>query len=143
MNTHAPTSRTIHVGDVLPGKPGPDISIERIRMVMDVMDDVNPVHIDEALVKRMGLRGLVNQGPSNLSYIINMLVAWTGDADCVQRLQVRFHNLVVPGDNTIAGGSVTAVHASTPRCTVDCDVWLRLADGTTMLAGMATVTLPK
>ena len=140
------TSFNVRVGDALPERPGPDINIERIRMVMDAMDDVNPVHIDEELVKRMGLRGLVNQGPSNLSYITNMLTAWTGDPDAVKRLKVRFHNLVVPGDRTIAGGMVTAIHehgadgASAGR-TVDCDIWLRLADGTTMIAGMATVAL--
>ncbi len=131
--------RAAKVGDALPEKSGPDITKDRIRAVMDAMDDVNPVHIDEELVKRMGLRGLVNQGPSNLSYIVNMLVAWTGDPDCVQRLKVRFHNLVVPGDQTVAGGTVTAVH---DNGIADCDVWLRLTDGTTMLAGMATVALP-
>ena len=136
-------TRGIRVGDILPERPGPDIDKARIRMVMDVMDDVNPVHIDEDLVRRMGLRGLVNQGPCNLTYIVNMLVAWTGDPDCVARLKVRFHNLVVPGDRTIAGGTVTAVrNDAAGRSVADCDVWLRLADGTTMLAGMATVALP-
>jgi acyl dehydratase len=129
----------VKVGDVLPQKPGPHIDKPRIRKVMDVMDDVNPVHIDEELVKRMGLRGLVNQGPCNLSYIINMLVAWTGNPDCVKRFKVRFHNLVVPGDKTLAGGSVTAVNERDG--TADCDVWLKLADGTVMLAGMATVSI--
>jgi len=129
-------------GDSLPARPGPDIDKARIRRVMDVMDDVNPVHIDEELVRRMGLRGLVNQGPCNLAYIINMLVAWTGNPDCVKRMQVRFHNLVVPGDRTLAGGTVTAVRdGASPEA--DCDVWLRLEDGTTLLAGMATVALPK
>lgn len=130
------------LGDSLPTRPGPDINKARIRMVMDVMDDVNPVHIDEALVRQMGLRGLVNQGPCNLAYIINMLVAWTGNPDCVKRMKVRFQNLVVPGDRTLAGGTVSAVRGgASPEA--DCDVWLRLEDGTTMLAGMATVALTK
>lgn len=133
----APGQQRVKVGDILPEKPGPDINKTRIRMVMDVMGDVNPVHIDEELVKRMGLRGLVNQGPCNLAYIINMLVAWTGNPDCVRRLRVRFHNLVVPGDKTIAGGTVKAVKGDT----AECDVWLRLADGTTMLAGTADVAI--
>lgn len=133
----------VQVGDTLPAKPGPDITKARIQMVMDAMDDVNPVHIDEELVKKMGLRGLVNQGPSNLAYIINMITAWTGDADCVLRMKIRFHNLVVPGDNTIAGGTVTAVRDEGSRRVADCDVWLKLQDGTTMLAGMATVAIPR
>ncbi len=132
-----PAQHRVKAGDALPEKAGPDINKARIKMVMDVMGDVNPVHIDEELVKRMGLRGLVNQGPCNLAYITNMLVAWTGNADCVKRLQVRFHNLVVPGDRTIAGGTVKAVNGDT----AECDVWLRLADGTTMLAGSADVEI--
>ena len=133
----------VQVGDTLPAKPGPDITKARIQMVMDAMDDVNPVHIDEELVKKMGLRGLVNQGPCNLAYIINMITAWTGDPDCVLRMKIRFHNLVVPGDNTIAGGAVTAVRDEGGRRVADCDVWLKLKDGTTMLAGMATVAIPR
>ena len=133
-----PVRHRVKAGDVLPEKAGPDINKARIKMVMDAMDDVNPVHIDEELVKRMGLRGLVNQGPSNLAYITNMLTEWTGDPDCVTRMKVRFHNLVVPGDQTIAGGKVTAVHDDG---TVDCDIWLRLADGTIMISGMATVAM--
>lgn len=135
------TALRVTAGDALPQKAGPPIDKARIKMVMDVMDDVNPVHIDEELVKRMGLRGLVNQGPSNLSYIINMLVAWTGDPDCVKRFKVRFHNLVVPGDRTVAGGTVTTVNER--DATADCDVWLKLEDGTVMLAGMATVAISK
>jgi acyl dehydratase len=133
----------VNIGDTLPERPGPDITKARIQMVMDAMDDVNPVHIDEELVKKMGLRGLVNQGPSNLAYIINMLAAWTGDPDCVLRMKIRFHNLVVPGDNTVAGGTVTAVRDEAGRRVADCDVWLKLQDGTTMLAGMATVAISR
>ena len=128
----------IRVGDALPERAAPDINVERIKAVMTVMGDVNPVHIDEELVKRLGLRGLVNQGPCNLSYICNMLTAWTGDPDCVRRFQIRFHNMVVPGDNLVAGGRVKAVNGDG---TVECDVWLRLADGTTMLSGAATVAV--
>jgi acyl dehydratase len=130
--------RLLRVGDALPERPGPDITIERIKAVMEVMDDVNPVHIDHALVKKLGLRGLVNQGPCNLSYITNMLADWARDPDAVRRLKVRFHNLVVPGDQTVAGGSITDIRDDL----VDCEVWLKLRDGTVMLSGSATVCIP-
>lgn len=125
-------------GDALPERAAPPITKDRIVEVMDVMDDCNPVHVDEALAASLGLRGIVNQGPSNLAYITNMLAAWTGDADCVRRFKVRFYVTVVPGDDLVAGGTVTAVHADS---TAECDVWLKLRDGTVMLAGTATVAL--
>lgn len=126
------------VGDALPERAAPPITKDRIVEVMDVMDDCNPVHIDEALAASLGLRGIVNQGPSNLAYITNMLAAWTGDADCVRRFKVRFFVTVVPGDDLVAGGTVTAVNDDG---TADCDVWLRMRDGTVMLSGTATVAL--
>lgn len=133
------TLERLRVGDELPERAAPEIVKKRIVDVMTVMDDCNPVHVDEALVARLGLRGLVNQGPSNLAYITNMLAAWTGDADCVRRFKVRFHVTVVPGDDLIAGGTVTAIHDGG---IVECKVWLRMRDGTVMLSGVATVAFP-
>lgn len=135
---NAAASRKIAVGDALPERAAPPITKDRIIEVMDVMDDCNPVHIDEELAASLGLRGIVNQGPSNLAYITNMLAAWTGDADCVRRFRVRFYVTVVPGDDLVAGGTVTAVHEDG---TADCDVWLKERDGTVMLSGVATVAL--
>lgn len=134
------TAMSVSVGDTLPVRAAPDINKQRIIEIMDVMDDNNPVHIDEDLVARLGLRGLVNQGPANLAYITNMLAAWTGDPDCVRRFRVRFFVTVVPGDDLIAGGTVTAVHGDG---LADCEVWLKMRDGTTMLSGTATVALPQ
>ncbi|MDB5671289.1 MAG: protein dehydratase [Alphaproteobacteria bacterium] len=132
-------AKAIRIGDELPVRPAPQIDKARIIEIMDVMDDCNPVHIDEALVAKLGLRGLVNQGPANLAYITNMLAAWTGDPDCVRRFRVRFYMTVVPGDDLIAGGTVTELHDDG---LVDCEVWLKMRDGTTMLSGTATVALP-
>lgn len=129
----------LRVGDELPVRAAPEIGKPRIVDIMTVMDDCNPVHVDEELVKRLGLRGLVNQGPANLAYITNMLAGWTGDADCLRRFKVRFHVTVVPGDKLIAGGTVTAIREGG---LVDCDVWLKMREGTVMLSGMATVAFP-
>lgn len=128
----------VRVGEVLPVRAAPEIVKQRLIDVMDVMDDCNPVHVDEALVARLGLRGLVNQGPSNLAYITNMLAAWTGDPDCVRRFRVRFYNMVVPGDDLVAGGKVAAIRDDG---LVDCEVWLKMRDGTVMLSGTATVVV--
>ncbi|RYY06552.1 MAG: hypothetical protein EON55_23075, partial [Alphaproteobacteria bacterium] len=116
----------VRVGDALPERAAPDITKARIIDVMTVMDDSNPVHINEELAASLGLRGIVNQGPSNLAYITNMLAAWTGDADCVRRFRVRFYVTVVPGDDMAAGGTVTDVNVEAG--TAECDVWLKLRD---------------
>lgn len=130
---------TLRVGDALPVRHAPDITKARIIDVMTVMDDTNPVHIDEELAASLGLRGIVNQGPSNLAYITNMLAAWIGNADCVRRFTVRFYVTVVPGDDMIAGGTVRSIDRE--KALAECEVWLKMTDGTVMLSGTATVTL--
>ena len=69
---------TIEPGARIPPFVMDDITMDRIHMIMDLMHDTNPVHDDPELVERRKLRGPVNQGPANLSYILNMLHAWAG-----------------------------------------------------------------
>ncbi len=123
-------------GDLLPELPGPDITLDRIRSVMTVMADTNPIHVNEDLVRRLGMRGPVNQGPSNLGYLVNMLTRWSGDEQALTRLRVRFQRTVIPGDRVVAGGRVIAV---TEEGCAECEVWLRSNDGETMLSGTASV----
>ena len=54
----------------------------------------------------MGLGGrVINQGPLNVSYIVNALHQFAG-AGCVRRLTVNFHRPVFDGDRVVAGGEV-------------------------------------
>ncbi len=59
-----------------------------------------------------GLGGrVINQGPLNLSYIANMLMAWAGPT-CVRRLTVSFGRPVLDGDRVTAKGRVVALDDS-------------------------------
>jgi acyl dehydratase len=109
------------------------IDTPRIRAVMELMGDVNPVHDDPELVDRLGLRGPVNQGPANLAYVMNMLLAWAGGAGALERIDFRFTEIVTVGDGVTAGGTVTAVDGDH----VECDVWLDRDDGVRAVAGVA------
>jgi|SRR5215218_5169124 len=128
----------------LPAFEVPEITRDRMLEVMDVMGDVNPIHSDEALVKRLGLRGLVNQGPANMAYVVNMLVRWAANPAAIRRLRFRFHVNVVPGDRPVARGRIVAARRDPARGEelVDCEFWLELADGTRALSGTATLARP-
>ena len=74
--------------------------------------DPNPIHWDRAAVAERGLGDrLINQGPTNLGYVVNMLLAWTGPAS-FRDLAVRFTSNVFDGDTVTAGGVVTGVRSS-------------------------------
>jgi acyl dehydratase len=133
--------------DVSPGTPVPSWSIgpvspEKMKIFAAIARDPNPIHWDRDAVAERGLGDrLINQGPANLGYVVNMLLAWTGPAS-LRDLTVRFTSNVFDGDTVTAGGVVTAVREEHGERVADCDVWLDREDGTRTIAGSATVVLP-
>jgi acyl dehydratase len=99
-----------------------------------ILRDPYPVHWDRLSNERLGLGGrVVNQGPLNLGYVANMLMAWAGDAS-VRRLTVSFGPPVLDGDHVTAHGYVREVSNGIARC----EVWLE-RDGRVVVAGTAEV----
>ena len=128
----------------------PEVLVEDVVAIMDVMDDMNPIHVDEELAHGLGLRGCVNQGPANLAYVINMLIAWAGSPQAVRHLNVRFLSISCPGDRLEARGVVTGLTADGQETLAHCAVELIRplgsgGDGTDavehILRGTATVEL--
>jgi acyl dehydratase len=91
-----------------------------MKMLALLLRDPNPIHWDPEATRRLGLGdNPVNQGPSNLAYVLNMLrQAFPGHA--VARVETRFLGSVYAGDHVVAGGRVTDRHARE----VTCEVWL-------------------
>ena len=127
---------TSPASEIPPLVVGP-IRIEDIRTIMDVMDDVNPVHVDEELVKQLGLPGLVNQGPANVGYCVNMLLRWAGDPAALKRLSFRFRSISSPGDELTATAQVLERRPSEDGETVECEFWLDKQGGERVLDGTA------
>ena len=64
-----------------------------------ILRDPNPIHWDQEEVVRRGLGNrVINQGPTNLGYVMNMLMAWAGQ-DCLEQINVRFTATVEEGDH--------------------------------------------
>jgi acyl dehydratase len=119
------------------------VSSEKMKIFAAIARDPNPIHWDRAAVAERGLgERLINQGPTNLGYVINMLLAWAGPAS-IRELTVRFTSNVFDGDSVVAGGVVTAIREAQGERLADCDVWLDRGDGTRAVAGSATVALPR
>ena len=80
---------------------------------------------------------LINQGPTNLSYIVEMLARAFGGYDRIRRLTTRFTANVFEGDFVTASGIVTAVEDGIAVC----DVWLDRSDGERAISGTARMSL--
>lgn len=117
------------------------VPLESMKTVGALLRDPNPIHWDTRVVRSLGLGDApVNQGPSNMAYVMNMLIAWVGDARLIHSLDVRFGSNVFAGDTVVAKGRVVSVSGNMPRV-ADCEVWLERAEER-VLTGRATLTVP-
>jgi acyl dehydratase len=132
----------VFVGTPLPPWSHGPVDPEKMKIFAAIARDPNPIHWDRAAVAERGLGDrLINQGPTNLGYLVNMLLAWTGP-ESLRDLRVRFTSNVFDGDMVVAAGVVTAIREADGERLADCDVWLDRGDGTRAISGSATVALP-
>ena len=130
------------VGSELPPLVVKEVSAEAMKTVAVLLNDSNPIHWDVEAVRALGMGDrLVNQGPSNMAYILNMLIAWAGEPAQIRNLRVRFRGNVFAGDRVTARGVVTGLREEGGERLADLDVWLERGEDDRVLDGTATVAL--
>jgi acyl dehydratase len=130
------------VGDALPTWSMDHVDPARMKTMAAILRDPYPVHWDRAANETLGLGGrVINQGPLNLSYIVNMLLAWAGPTS-IRRLTVSFGRPVLDGDHVIAHGLVHALARHDDETRAECVVWLE-RDGEHVVDGTAVVGFPR
>lgn len=129
----------IAMGDPIPARVVEEVGTEQMKTMAALLHDPNPIHFDVDAVKSLGMGDRpVNQGPTNLAYVINALVDWSGDVRTIRNVACRFNGNVFAGDHLEAAGVVTDVGDDDGVTTVECDVWLvrgedRVVTGTARL----------
>jgi acyl dehydratase len=133
---------SVEVGTELPPFVVESVPVEAMKTVAALLHDPNPIHFDVTAVQELGMGDrTVNQGPTNMAYVTNMLVAWAGDPAAVRGLRVRFLGNVFAGDRLEARGVVKGVREENGTRLVDLDVWLQRSDEDRVLDGSAVVAL--
>jgi acyl dehydratase len=129
----------VEVGMQIPPWTLPSVDPEKMKILAAILRDPNPIHWDRSEVESRGFGDkVINQGPTNLGYVMNMLMDWAGPRS-IRRVQVRFTANVFEGDSVSAGGVVTAVDEGSGLA--ECEVWLDRADGSRALSGTARVAV--
>jgi acyl dehydratase len=134
----------VQVGTELPTRVVERVDIAQMKTMAALLQDPNPIHWDVASTIALGMGDrTVNQGPINMAFIMNMLIAWVGnDPARLRGITLRFMANVFNGDRVEAGGKVTGLREVNGEQLADCEVWLDVTGGTRALAGTATVALP-
>lgn len=132
----------VSVGDRIPPREVGDVDPEKMKTVAALIHDPNPIHWDVEAVTRLGMGDrVINQGPSNMAYVVNALIDWTGDARTIRNVKVRFNGNVFAHDRVVATGVVTDVSEGDQGTVIECDVWLE-RDEAKVVSGSARVVLP-
>lgn len=130
------------VGDTIPEWVVESVPAEKMKTMALLLRDPNPIHWDVDAVQRLGLGDrVINQGPTNQAYVINMLLSWLEDPARLKSIRVRFVGNVLAGDRVVAGGKVTALRNDAGLPVADCEVWLEGDDGARLMSGTAVVAV--
>jgi 3-hydroxybutyryl-CoA dehydratase len=125
------------VGDALPPFVIESVSPEAMMEWAVFLADPNPIHLDPAVVKAMGLGDkVINQGPANVAYLINMLQAAIPGA-VIEKMDNRFVDNAYADDRLVASGAVTAVEGNR----VTCETSLIANGDRTVITGTAILKL--
>jgi acyl dehydratase len=130
------------IGTELPPFVVESVPVEPMKTVAALLRDPNPIHFDVQALQSLGMGDRpVNQGPTNMAYVTNMLIRWAGDPAAVRGLRVRFLGNVLAGDRLVARGVVKGVREEGGTRLADLDVWLERSEDDRVLDGSAVVAL--
>jgi acyl dehydratase len=98
----------------LEGQRIPDLSKhvtqEQINAYADVSGDHNPIHLDPATARSVGLEGTIAHGMLSMAFLGQLLTDWLASrpdrGGWVKRLRVRFQAMVRPGDTLTCSGAL-------------------------------------
>ncbi len=108
------------VGHELPPLVIEAVDAEKMKLMAAILRDPNPIHFDAEQVKALGLGDrVVNQGPSNMSYLLNMVTQWSGGVPTLRSVAMRFLGNVFAGDRLECSGRVTAIDAEAGLVTLE------------------------
>ncbi|OYX64544.1 MAG: hypothetical protein B7Y89_02755 [Novosphingobium sp. 32-60-15] len=125
------------VGDVIAPFTIESVSAEAMKDWAVFLADPNPIHLDVEVVKAKGLGDrVINQGPINVAYMMNMLMA-AFPGGTIEAMDSRFLDNVYGGDKAVASGKITAVDGNR----IDCEFSLDIEGRGTVNAGTATIRL--
>lgn len=128
---------TVSVGDALPPFVIDRISPEGMRDWSVFLADPNPIHLDVEAVRAKGLGDKrINQGPINVAYVINMLMAAFPGGQ-IAAMDSRFLDNVYEGDRVTAAGTVTVVDGAR----ISCEFTLNVDGRGAVNSGTATVII--
>jgi acyl dehydratase len=117
------TTSDVRFESIEPGEALPElqktVTVAQIRAYAEASGDRNPIHLDDAFARSVGLPGVIAHGMLTMAFANQMLTDWLGDNARLTRLDGRFGGMVVPGDQVTCSGKVVKKDPESRRIQVD------------------------
>ena len=112
---------------------------QRMKTMVAILRDPNPIHYNAEVTRKLGLGDRpVNQGPINLTWMIESVARFVGGPERLLNIKVRFLGNVLAGERFECSGQVRSVDATAGTAEIEVNA---TADGRPVLGGTATVAL--
>jgi acyl dehydratase len=129
-------------GDELEPRTLEDLRAEDMKLIAALLEDPYPPHFDRERAEELDYPGLLNQGPANLSYLVQPVVRALNSPSDLRSVDVRFHNMVFEGQTVTATATVADTRETDGEGLVEFDLELQTEDGTVAVNGTATANFP-
>jgi acyl dehydratase len=87
----------LKVGSALPALTKDPVTKVQLVRYAGASGDFNPLHTDDAVAKKSGLKGVIAQGPLVMGFVGQAIAGWVQKRD-LKRFKVRFMGMTFPGD---------------------------------------------
>ena len=123
------------MSEQVPAREFGPVSAEKMKTMAAILQDPNPIHWDVESVRQLGMGDRpVNQGPINMSFLVNTITAWTGDPGALRELVIRYQANVFAGDTVRCEATVESEAEGLTRLSLS-----ETVGGTPVIAGSAVV----
>lgn len=132
-------------GQSLSALTKPPIEQEQLQRYAVASGDHNPIHLDPAAARRVGLDGVIAHGMLSMAFLgqfVNQQLAGEAGAR-VGQLKVRYVGMVRLGDTLTCQGRVTARVEEEQTTAITLACWVQNQLGEQVTVGEAVVHIPR
>jgi acyl dehydratase len=113
------------------------VTQEQINAYANVSGDHNPIHLDPAIARSVGLEGTIAHGMLSMAFLGQLVTGWLATQPSRggwgKRLRVRFQAMVRPGDTLTCAGALGATEQGQQRI----ELWINNQRGERVTTGDA------
>lgn len=131
---------SVRLGDELPAVAKAPIDRVQLARYAGASGDFNPVHVDEAYARGIGMPSVYAPGMLVMGFLSQLVSDWARGAQ-LRKYSVRFIKIVWPADTVVCKGRVTDRWGDGGRYYAEIDLWAENQKGELVMKGQSQIQM--